>query len=149
MGADDKSKPPIISIISGGIAGGVEGFATYPFEFAKTRVQLQNKPSYLPPRNPYSIVLSVYRSEGPRALYKGCGALVEGSVAKDAVRFLSFDTVKKAFKDPETGTLTPGRNMLAGVTAGVVASVCAVTPTERLKTALIGVIIDIRLPPVG
>lgn len=137
MGAHDKSTPPIISIVSGGIAGGIEGAASYPFEFAKTRVQLQNEPGYRPPRNPYSIVINVYRSEGLSALYKGCGALVVGSVAKDAVRFLSFDTVKNAFKDPETGTLTPARNMLAGMSAGVVASVCAVTPSERLKTALI------------
>jgi solute carrier family 25 citrate transporter 1 len=82
-------------------------------------------------------VINVYRNEGLRALYKGCGALVAGSVAKDAVRFLSFDTIKNAFKDRETGTLTPGRNMMAGMTAGVVASIFAVTPTERLKTALI------------
>ena len=137
MGANDKSIPPFISLVSGGIAGGVEGAVTYPFEFAKTRVQLISERGYRPPRNPYSIVINVYRNEGLKALYKGCGALVVGSVAKDAVRFLSFDTVKNAFKDPETGTLTPGRNMLAGMTAGVVASICAVTPSERLKTALI------------
>jgi solute carrier family 25 citrate transporter 1 len=137
MGLDSKSTPPIISLVSGGIAGGVEGAVTYPFEFAKTRVQLQREHGYRPPRNPYSVVTNVYRTEGLRALYKGCGALVVGSVAKDAVRFLSFDTVKNAFKDPATGTLTPARNMLAGMAAGVVASVCAVTPTERLKTALI------------
>lgn len=137
MGAHDKFTPPIISIISGGIAGGVEGAVTYPFEFAKTRVQLQNEKGYRPPRNPYRIVINVYRNEGLRALYKGCSALVVGSVAKDAVRFLSFDTVKNAFKTPETGTLTPGRNMLAGMAAGVVASIFAVTPSERLKTALI------------
>lgn len=53
------------------------------------------------------------------------------------MRFLSFDLIKNAFKDPETGTLTPIRNLLAGMSAGVVASVCAVTPTERVKTALI------------
>ena len=137
MGIHDKSTPPIVSIISGGIAGGIEGAVTYPFEFAKTRVQLQNEKGYRPPRNPYSVVINVYRTEGLRALYKGCGALVAGSVAKDAVRFLSFDTIKNAFKDRETGTLTPGRNMMAGMAAGVVASIFAVTPTERLKTALI------------
>lgn len=38
------------------------------------------------------------------------------------------------FKDPETGTLTPVRNMLAGMAAGVMASIFAVTPTERIKT---------------
>ena len=63
--------------------------------------------------------------------------MIVGSIAKDGVRFLSFDMIKNAFKDPETGTLTPLRNMLAGMSAGVVASVFAVTPTERVKTALI------------
>ena len=137
MVAQDKLTPPVISIVSGGIAGGVEAAVTYPFEFAKTRVQLQNERGYRPPRNPYRVIINVYRIEGLRTLYKGCGALVVGSVGKDAVRFLSFDTIKNAFKDPESGTLTPGRNMLAGMTAGVFASITAVTPTERLKTALI------------
>ncbi|KAI4153805.1 MAG: hypothetical protein LQ340_002079 [Diploschistes diacapsis] len=129
--------PPIVSVLSGGIAGGVEAALTYPFEFAKTRAQLRNKKGVEPPRNPFKIVSQVYRQEGPRSLYKGCSALVVGSVAKDAVRFLSFDTVKNSFADPETGALTPLRNMLAGMTAGVVASIFAVTPTERIKTALI------------
>jgi solute carrier family 25 citrate transporter 1 len=61
----------------------------------------------------------------------------QGSIAKDGVRFLFFDQIKHAFADPETGTLSPGRNLLAGMTAGVVASITAVTPTERIKTALI------------
>lgn len=45
--------------------------------------------------------------------------------------------IKDAFADPETRNLTPLRNMLAGMSAGVVASISAVTPTERIKTALI------------
>ena len=70
-------------------------------------------------------------------MYRGCTPLIVGSVVKDGVRFLSFDTCKNIFKDPATGTLTPGRNMLAGMAAGVMASIFAVTPTERLKTYLI------------
>jgi solute carrier family 25 citrate transporter 1 len=63
--------------------------------------------------------------------------VIQGTIAKDAIRFMSFDAVKEAFKDPETGTLSPLRNILAGMASGVVASTLAVTPTERLKTALI------------
>lgn len=131
--------PPSVSLISGGIAGGVEGAATYPFEYAKTRAQLlrSSKTGAKPSRNPFLVVAQTYKQEGLRALYKGCSALVVGSVAKDAVRFLSFDTVKSQFKDPETGALSPMRNMLAGMSAGVLASIFAVTPTERVKTALI------------
>lgn len=89
------------------------------------------------PKNPFRVVAQVYRNEGLRALYKGCSTLVVGSVAKDGVRFLSFDTVKEMLEDPETGTLTPLRSLAAGMVSGVVASLLAVTPTERIKTALI------------
>ena len=137
-GAADHSKtPPVVSLVSGGVAGGVEAAATYPFEFAKTRVQLRNEGAASKPRNPFLVVGQVFRNEGPRALYKGCSSLIVGSVAKDGVRFLSFDLIKNAFKDPETGALSPLPNMLAGMSAGVVASIFAVTPTERIKTALI------------
>lgn len=136
-GADDSKTAPIVSLISGGTAGGVEAAATYPFEFAKTRVQLRNEGNVSGPRNPFLVVAEVFRNEGARALYKGCSSLIIGSVAKDGIRFLSFDIIKNAFKDPETGALSPLRNMLAGMSAGVVASIFAVTPTERIKTALI------------
>jgi solute carrier family 25 citrate transporter 1 len=63
--------------------------------------------------------------------------LALGSVGKDAVRFLGFDSMKNALRDRDTGVLSPGRSMLAGMCAGVLASVLAVTPTERVKTALI------------
>ena len=135
--ADNSKTPPVVSLVSGGIAGGVEAAATYPFEFAKTRVQLRNEGNASRPRNPFLVVADVFRKEGPRALYKGCSSLIVGSIAKDGVRFLSFDLIKNAFKDPETGALSPLRNLLAGMSAGVVASIFAVTPTERIKTALI------------
>ncbi|CZT48761.1 probable CTP1-Mitochondrial citrate transporter-member of the mitochondrial carrier (MCF) family [Rhynchosporium secalis] len=154
--------PPIVSIVSGGIAGGVEGFLTYPFEFAKTRAQLGQLPtlntitSKTSPkiaasstlskstpitqvsRNPYLLIAQIYKNEGGiRALYKGCTVMVIGSVGKDAVRFLSFDSVQNYFRTSPDSVLTPSQNMLAGMAAGVIASVCAVTPTERIKTALI------------
>lgn len=61
----------------------------------------------------------------------------KGTVGKDAIRFLSFDSIQNAFADPQTGTLTPLRSLGAGMAAGVLASIFAVTPTERIKTALI------------
>lgn len=106
-------------------------------EFAKTRVQLRNERGIPAPRNPFSIVGQVVRNEGVRALYKGCSTLIVGSIAKDGVRFLCFDTIKHQFADPDTGTMTPIRNMLSGMATGVVASITCVTPTERMKTALI------------
>ncbi|OJD39752.1 mitochondrial carrier [Diplodia corticola] len=151
----DANAPPIpahVSLLAGGAAGAIEAALTYPFEFAKTRVQLKNETSNttMPARpqpqpqpqpykspNPFAIIRAVVRHEGARALYAGCTPLVIGSVGKDGVRFLSFDLIKRQFADRDTGTLTPLRSLLAGMTAGVVASATAVTPTERIKTALI------------
>ncbi|KAH8929924.1 tricarboxylate transport protein, mitochondrial precursor [Atractiella rhizophila] len=106
--------------------GGVEAALTYPFEFAKTRAQLRASPSSStakPSRNPFSVLLQAYKNEGLRSIYRGVGIMVIGSVGKDAVRFLSFDTVKNAFASSD-GTLTPMRSMGAGMAA-------------RVKTALI------------
>merc|ERR1711967_140532 len=133
----DAATPPIVSLGAGGITGATEAAATYPFEFAKTRVQLRERKGVATPKNPFRVVGQVYSQEGIRALYKGCSTLVIGSIGKDGVRFLSFDMIKNYFKDPETGTLTPLRNLSAGMMSGVVASITCVTPTERIKTALI------------
>ncbi|RMZ75397.1 hypothetical protein DV738_g5476, partial [Chaetothyriales sp. CBS 135597] len=133
---DGAKKTPLVSLIAGGAAGGVECTITYPFEFAKTRVQLRDEGGAAT-RNPFAVISKVIRDEGPRALYKGCETLILGTIAKDAIRFISFDTIKEKFKDPETGTLSPLRNLGAGISSGIVASTFAVTPTERIKTALI------------
>ncbi|RDW71453.1 tricarboxylate transport protein-like protein [Coleophoma cylindrospora] len=135
---DEFQTPKIVSFLSGGIAGGVEASITYPLEFAKVVVQLQAKANAKHvPRNPLPVISHVVREEGFRALYKGCSALIVGSIAKDGVRFLCFDSIKEAFQDPHTGTLTPTRSILAGMVSGVVSSTFASTPTERIKTALI------------
>ena len=135
--ADANQLPPIASFMAGGIAGGTEAIITYPMEFAKTRVQLRAGKGAPSPRNPFAVVAHVARSEGVSALYTGCSTLIVGTIAKDGIRFLTFDSIKEAFKDKETGALSPLRGMLAGMSAGVVASIFAVTPYERIKTALI------------
>lgn len=100
-------------------------------------MQLRERAGIPTPRNPFRVVFQVYAQEGLGALYKGCLPLVIGSIGKDGIRFLSFGTIKNVFQDPDNGTLSPARNLLSGMASGVVASATAVTPTERIKTALI------------
>jgi solute carrier family 25 citrate transporter 1 len=59
-----------------------------------------------------------------------------GTAFKAGVRFLSFDSIRNRLAD-ERGVLSPARGVLAGMLAGTVESIVAVTPTERVKTALI------------
>ncbi|RYP73809.1 hypothetical protein DL771_003387 [Monosporascus sp. 5C6A] len=124
----------LVSLLSGAVAGGVEATATYPFEYAKTRAQLQVGTSGS--LNPFAVVAHVAKGDGIGAIYTGCSTLILGTAFKAGVRFLSFDSIRSRLAD-EGGTLSPARGILAGMLAGVVESVVAVTPTERVKTALI------------
>ncbi|RYC55926.1 hypothetical protein CHU98_g10286 [Xylaria longipes] len=160
--AEGKKASPLVALLAGGIAGGVEAACTYPFEFAKTRVQLYGHEGS---RNPFAVVARVARQEGLRALYKGCSTMIvvvfdeatvlhdfrgakkqarnatsrgiSGSIGKDAVRFLMFDSIRSFFEDPVTHRLGTAQSIASGMLAGVVASTMIVTPTERIKTALI------------
>ncbi|KAF1972046.1 mitochondrial carrier [Bimuria novae-zelandiae CBS 107.79] len=123
-----------VTVASAAIAGAVEAAATYPFEFAKTRVQLHMAPSAH--RNPFSVISSVVRNEGVGALYTGSSSLVLGTAFKTSVRLLSFYRIRNYLAD-ENGALSPARGILAGLLAGTAESIIAVTPTERMKTLLI------------
>ncbi|KAI0885129.1 mitochondrial carrier domain-containing protein [Annulohypoxylon maeteangense] len=211
-GTDGKTSP-VISLVAGGIAGGVESACTYPFEFAKTRVQLYGHEGI---RNPFMVVAKVAREEGLRALYKGCSTMIvvcvislshspidlisvlsftllpccldiflrflpddqlvipsvsagkmscfsgnyqfpekpltwmweisdppllsarlQGSIGKDAVRFVTFDSIRSLFEDPETHRSSTAQSIASGMLTGILASTLIVTPSERIKTALI------------
>ncbi|KAK3197668.1 hypothetical protein GRF29_216g878034 [Pseudopithomyces chartarum] len=123
-----------VTMASAAVAGAVEATATYPFEFAKTRVQLHTAPSVH--KNPFSVIASVLRNEGFGALYTGSHSLVLGTAFKTSVRLWSFYHIRNQLAD-ENGGLSPARGILAGVLAGTAESIFAVTPTERMKTLLI------------
>ncbi|KAK9477867.1 mitochondrial carrier domain-containing protein [Lipomyces japonicus] len=134
---DQAKIAPWKSLVAGGVAGGVEAAVTYPFEFAKTRLQLVDKSATVHSKNPITLVINVARLEGIKTVYTGCSTMVVGCAAKAAVRFLGFDSLKKLLADRETGKLSPAAGIAAGFGAGVLESVFALTPFETIKTALI------------
>lgn len=124
----DKKKPSALrSILAGATAGAVEIAITYPFEFMKTRTQLNRR---LPdgqklPWPPFG-----------RQWYAGCTTLIIGNSLKAGIRFVSFDTYKSMLADDQGNISGPG-NVIAGFGAGVTESLLAVTPFESIKTQLI------------
>lgn len=151
------------SFVAGATAGGIESAITYPFEFAKTRLQLlRNAPNVAqtvaegaqaagaakttaetaakavarPATNPFSLIYQVVRNDGFGAIYAGCFPFVIGNTAKAGVRFLGFDTLRGLLRD-KNGNLSTMRGALAGLGAGALESVLALTPGESIKTALI------------
>lgn len=136
MSSSKQKKDPVFSLISGTVAGGVEGFITYPTEYVKTRLQLQAGGKLQPgePRfkGPIDCLVQTYRTYGLRAIYTGCGALVIGNAAKAGVRFLTYDQIANLLKDDQ-GKLSGIRSLLAGLGAGMTEAALVVTPSETIK----------------
>ncbi|KAI1625489.1 MC family mitochondrial carrier protein [Exophiala viscosa] len=128
-GDKPKSKPSVLrSIIAGSTAGAVEIAITYPFDFLKTRTQLNRR---LPDAN--KLPLPPFPS---REWYTGCTTAIVGNAFKAAIRFVAFDTYKHLLSDDD-GHISGPRTVVAGFGAGITESLVAVTPSESIKTQLI------------
>ncbi|KAH9976813.1 mitochondrial tricarboxylate transporter [Lactifluus volemus] len=115
-----KNDKPLHALIAGATAGAIEASVTYPAEFAKTRSQFGGKRE-----PPLTVIRETLRSQGVRGLYAGSG-----------VRFLSYDKFKQALADKD-GKVSAPRSLLAGLGAGMMEALFAVTPSETIKTKLI------------
>ncbi|KAH9837682.1 mitochondrial tricarboxylate transporter [Rhodofomes roseus] len=126
-----KREKPLHSVIAGTTAGAVEAFVTYPTEYVKTRSQFSGQR-----QSPWTIIRETVKTKGLPGLYSGCMALVVGNSVKAGVRFLSYDQFKHMLADAE-GKVTAPRSLVAGLGAGMMEAVFAVTPSETIKTKLI------------
>ncbi|XP_067014802.2 putative tricarboxylate transport protein, mitochondrial [Anabrus simplex] len=124
-------------IIAGGITGGIEICITFPTEYVKTQLQLDEKSGAA--KQYHGIVDCVkktVRNHGFFGLYRGLSVLLYGSIPKSAVRFGAFETFKKHSVDAQ-GNLSPGSRLLCGLGAGVCEAIFAVTPMETVKVKFI------------
>ena len=132
---EKKKINPTKSFIAGAIAGAIEASITYPFEFAKTRLQLVDKNNGS--KNPLKLIYNTAKLEGINSIYVGCPAFIVGNTAKAGIRFLGYDAIRNILRDEKTGELSGPRGVIAGLGAGLLESVVAVTPFEAIKTTLI------------
>ncbi|PPQ65529.1 hypothetical protein CVT26_000486 [Gymnopilus dilepis] len=126
-----KKEKPVHSLIAGSTAGAIEAFVTYPTEFVKTRSQFGGQKE-----GPIKIIKDTIRTKGITGLYSGCTALVVGNSLKAGVRFVSYDHFKSMLADSQ-GKVSAPRSLVAGLGAGMMEAIFAVTPSETIKTKLI------------
>ncbi|XP_013403745.1 putative tricarboxylate transport protein, mitochondrial [Lingula anatina] len=123
--------------IAGGITGGIEICITFPTEYVKTQLQLDEKMGAVKRfHGPIHCVTSTVKDHGVRGLYRGLSVLVYGSIPKSGVRFGAFEYFKSKVIN-ESGILTPGQRLLCGLGAGVCEAIFAVTPMETIKVKFI------------
>jgi solute carrier family 25 citrate transporter 1 len=105
------------------------------------------------PSSPYQLLRQTLAQRGLAGLYAGCPAVVVGNAVKAGVRFTTYDQFKQMLSDDEVcqdrdrpwsirggwgrtdhqGRLTAPRSMLAGLGAGMMEAIIAVTPSETIK----------------
>ncbi|XP_045611810.1 putative tricarboxylate transport protein, mitochondrial [Procambarus clarkii] len=124
-------------IIAGGITGGIEICITFPTEYVKTQLQLDEKSGGAKQYNGIvDCVKKTVKSHGVLGLYRGLSVLLYGSIPKSACRFGAFEQFKKYSVD-EKGNLSPSKRLLCGLGAGVTEAIFAVTPMETVKVKFI------------
>ncbi|TPP56820.1 hypothetical protein FGIG_07090 [Fasciola gigantica] len=124
-------------IIAGGITGGIEICITFPTEYVKTQLQLDERigveKRY---KGPTDCVRKTVQSHGVRGLYRGLSVLIYGSIPKSAVRFGAFEELRRHNVSPD-GNLAPLKRFFCGMGAGVCEAIFAVTPMETVKVKFI------------
>ncbi|KAI1232991.1 hypothetical protein IHE44_0006181 [Lamprotornis superbus] len=142
-----KLTHPGKAILAGGLAGGIEICITFPTEYVKTQLQLDEKAN--PPRykgitwsvtaapcSAGDCVKQTVRDHGIRGLYRGLSSLLYGSIPKAAVRFGMFEFLSNQMRD-EQGRLDSTRGLICGLGAGVAEAVVVVCPMETVKVKFI------------
>lgn len=74
-------------IIAGGITGGIEICITFPTEYVKTQLQLDEKGGQKQYSGIADCVKKTVKSHGFFGLYRGLSVLLYGSIPKSAVRY--------------------------------------------------------------
>merc|ERR1711992_475073 len=96
-GGAGGSNKALKGIIAGGITGGIEICITYPTEFIKTQLQLDEKVGKY--KGIVDCTKQTVKERGIGGLYRGLSVLVYGSIPKSAVRFGSFEQFKRMRMD--------------------------------------------------
>ncbi|XGW13538.1 hypothetical protein V3C99_000116 [Haemonchus contortus] len=130
------SEKTVRGIVIGGITGGIEVCITFPTEYVKTQLQLDERSATPKYKGPIDCVKQTVRNHGFFGLYRGLSVLIYGSIPKSSFRFGTFEFLKSKAVD-ERGNLPPIMRLFCGLGAGLSEAVFAVTPMETVKVKFI------------
>ena len=77
--------------VSGGIAGGLEILCTFPTEYIKTQLQLDEKAAVPKYTGPVDCAVKTVKGHGFWGLYRGLSSLLYGSIPKASIRSVLRD----------------------------------------------------------
>uniref|UniRef100_A0A0K0EBN4 Citrate transport protein n=1 Tax=Strongyloides stercoralis TaxID=6248 RepID=A0A0K0EBN4_STRER len=130
------SDKTIKGTVIGGLTGAIEICITYPTEYVKTQLQLDERSASPKYKGPIDCVKQTLKNHGFFGLYRGLSVLLYGSIPKSSFRFGTFEYLKGKVMD-ERGNLTPVQRLYCGLGAGFSEAFFVVTPMETVKVKFI------------
>jgi len=127
-------------VLAGGLAGSMEILVTYPLEYVKTQLQLQQQASALHAGSKRYLgavdcFARTVTESGPLALYRGGASWILFAGPRSAVRFGTFEFLASAAKRNgfEGSAVATANGLIAGV---VEAAVCQV-PNQNIAIKMV------------
>ncbi|CAK9143196.1 unnamed protein product [Ilex paraguariensis] len=128
-GKEDAELTPLLRLGAGACAGIIAMSATYPMDMVRGRLTVQTENSPRQYRGIFHALTTVFREEGPRALYKGW---LPSVIGVENLMAIPAATWKRYGQDAE---LTPLLRLGAGACAGIIA-MSATYPMDMVRGRL-------------
>lgn len=124
-------------VTAGALTGCVEVSITYPTEYVKVMLQLDDRSGVARQfRNSFDVVKQTINKHGIFGLYRGFSVVFYGAFPKYAFRFGAYEQIKQFFVD-ENNQLKPKDKLICGMGAGICEALFAVIPQESVKVKFI------------
>jgi ornithine carrier protein len=89
---------PWESAVSGAVAGAMYNIALFPADTVKSAIQTASELRPDAPRAGFFATgLQMYRAQGIKGLYAGCGVTIARSIPSSAIIFVTYDGLKRYF----------------------------------------------------
>jgi len=94
-----KANSPVKAFIAGGVSGLLEILITFPTEFVKTQLQLNERSAV---KTKMSTVISeTFKTRGFFGFYRGSSPVIIFSIPKSMIRFTAFEKFKALLQGGE------------------------------------------------
>ncbi|RDY02094.1 Mitochondrial adenine nucleotide transporter ADNT1, partial [Mucuna pruriens] len=130
-GNEEAQLTPILRLGAGACAGIIAMSGTYPMDLVRGRLTVQTEASPRQYRGMLHALSTVFREEGPRALYKGWLPSVIGVIPYVGLNFSVYESLKdwlirsKAFGIAQDSELSVTTRLACGAAAGTVGQTVA------------------------